>query len=95
MAPATFGDEDRWIIKRDAKDPNKIVYVNDKGEIVWEAPLTHLPTVEQKIPLKHHPHYAALQRAVDGWVWYTSNVGQLLPHFEDIEHGGSSVLHMG
>ena len=28
---------------------------------------------------------AALQRAVDGWAWYTSNVGQLLPHFEDIE----------
>ena len=26
-----------------------------------------------------------LQRAVDGWAWYTSNVGQLLPHFEDIE----------
>ena len=23
--------------------------------------------------------------AVDGWAWYTSNVGQLLPHFNDIE----------
>ena len=28
---------------------------------------------------------AALQRAVDGWAWYTSNVGQLLPNFNDIE----------
>ena len=85
VAPATFSDKDRWFIKRDSKDPNKIVYVNDKGEITWEAPLVHLPTVEQKLPLKYHPHYAALQRAVDGWAWYTSNVGQLLPHFEDIE----------
>ena len=85
VAPATFSDKDRWFIKRDTKDPNKIVYVNDKGEIAWEAPLPHLPTVEQKLPLKYHPHYAALQRAVDGWAWYTSNVGQLLPHFEDIE----------
>ena len=85
VAPATFSDKDHWFIKRDTKDPNKIVYVNDKGEITWEAPLPHLPTVEQKIPLKYHPHYAALQRAVDGWAWYTSNVGQLLPHFEDIE----------
>ena len=85
VAPATFSDKDRWFIKRDTKDPNKIVYVNDKGEIAWEAPRPHLPTVEQKLPLKYHPHYAALQRAVDGWAWYTSNVGQLLPHFEDIE----------
>ena len=85
MAPATFSDKDRWFIRRDTKDPNKTVYVNDKGETAWEAPIPHLPTVEQKLPLKHHPHYAALQRAVDGWAWYTSNVGQLLPHFEDIE----------
>ena len=85
VAPATFSDKDRWFIKRDTKDPNKIVYVNDKGETTWEAPLPHLPTVEQKLPLKYHSHYAALQRAVDGWAWYTSNVGQLLPHFEDIE----------
>ena len=41
--------------------------------------------MEQRLPLKYHPRYAALQRAVDGWAWYTSNVGQLLPHFEDIE----------
>ena len=85
VAPATFSDKDHWFIKRDTKDPNKIVYVNDKGEITWEAPLPHLPTVEQKLPLKYHPQYAALQRAVDGWAWYTSNVGQLLPHFDDIE----------
>ena len=26
VAPATFSDKDRWFIKRDTKDPNKIVY---------------------------------------------------------------------
>ena len=55
VAPATFSDKDRWFIKRDSKDPNKIVYVNDKGEITLEAPLVHLPTVEQKLPLKSSP----------------------------------------
>ena len=77
VAPATFSDKDRWFIKRDRFDPNKIVYVNQKGEVSWDIPLPKLATVEERIPIKHHPHYAALQRAVDGWAWYTSNVGQL------------------
>ena len=85
VAPATFSDKDRWIVKRDRHDPNKIVYVSQKGEVSWDIPLSKLSTVEERIPIKHHPHYAALQRAVDGWAWYTSNVGQLLPHFNDIE----------
>ena len=85
VAPATFSDKDRWFIKRDRSDPNKIVYVSQKGEVSWDIPLSKLATVEERIPIKHHPHYAALQRAVDGWAWYTSNVGQLLPHFNDIE----------
>ena len=45
-----------------------------KGEVSWDIPLSKLSTVEERIPVKHHPHYAALQRAVDGWAWYTSNV---------------------
>ena len=85
VAPATFSDKDRWFIKRDRHDPNKIVYVSQKGEVSWDVPLSKLATVEERLPIKHHPHYAALQRAVDGWAWYTSNVGQLLPHFNDIE----------
>ena len=85
VAPATFSDKDRWFIKRDRFDPNKIVYVSQKGEVSWDIPLSKLATVEERIPIKHHPHDAALQRAVDGWAWYTSNVGQLLPHFNDIE----------
>ena len=85
VAPATFSDKDRWFVKRDRHDPNKIVYVSQKGEVSWDIPLSKLSTVEERIPIKHHPHYAALQRAVDGWAWYTSNVGQLLPHFNDIE----------
>ena len=56
-----------------------------RGEVSWDIPLSKLATVEERIPIKHHPHYAALQRAVDGWAWYTSNVGQLLPNFNDIE----------
>ena len=40
---------------------------------------------KRRLPLKYYPHYATLQRAVDGWAWYTSNVGQLMPHFEEIE----------
>ena len=32
VAPATFSDKDRWFIKRDRIDPNKIIYVSDKGE---------------------------------------------------------------
>ena len=85
VAPATFSDKDRWFINRDRQDPNKIVYVSQKGEVSWDIPLSKLATVEERLPIKHHPHYAALQRAVDGWAWYTSNVGQLLPHFNDIE----------
>ena len=85
VAPATFSEKDRWFVKRDRHDPNKIVYVSQKGEVSWDIPLSKLSTVEERIPIKHHPHYAALQRAVDGWAWYTSNVGQLLPHFNDIE----------
>ena len=61
------------------------MYVNDKGEVSWDIPLSKLATIEERIPIKHHPHYAALQRAVDGWAWYTSNVGQLLPNFNDVE----------
>ena len=85
VAPATSSDKDRWFVKRDRHDPNKIVYVSQKGEVSWDMPLSKLSTVEERIPIKHHPHYAAVQRAVDGWAWYTSNVGQLLPHFNDIE----------
>ena len=81
VAPATFSEKDR----RDRTDPNKIVYVNQKGEVSWDIPLSKLATIEERIPIKHHPHYAALQQAVDGWAWYTSNVGQLLPNFNDIE----------
>ena len=104
VAPATFSDKDRWFIKRDRQDPNRIVYVSQKGEVSWDIPLSKLATVEERLPIKHHPHYAALQRAVDGWAWYTSNVGQLLRHFNDIEPeegeeplpqiGGAKYLHL-
>ena len=43
----------------------KIVYISQKGEVSWDVPLSKLATVEEHLPIKHHPHYAALQRAVD------------------------------
>ena len=58
---------------------------SDKEERFSGRCLFHLATIEERIPLKHHPQYAGLQRATDGWAWFTSNVGQLLPHFNDIE----------
>ena len=36
VAPATFTEKDRWFIKRDNKDPHKIVYVSGKGEVAWD-----------------------------------------------------------
>ena len=30
----------------------------------------------------------SLQRARDGWAWYTSNIGRLLPNYRDIEVEG-------
>ena len=65
----------------------KLSMLARKGKSLGTYLFQKLSTVEERIPIKHHPHYAALQRAVDGWAWYTSNVGQLLPHFNDIETG--------
>ena len=67
VAPATFSDKDRWFVKRDRQDPNKIVYVSQKGEVSWDIPLSKLSTVEERIPIKHHPHYAALPTR-GGWM---------------------------
>ena len=60
-------------------------YVSDKGEVSWAVPTPKLATIEERVPIKHHPQYAALPSAADGWAWFTSNVGQLLPSFHDIE----------
>ena len=77
VSTATFDGKSKWFIRRDKKDPTKVVYISDQGEISWDTPVSQLATVEEKLPLKYHPYFATLQRAVDGWAWYTSNVGQL------------------
>ena len=85
VAPATFNDKDRWFIKRDRHDPNELIYCIDKVEVSWGVPTPKLATIEERMPIKANPHYAALQRATDGWAWCTSNAGQLLPNFHNIE----------
>ena len=88
VSPATFNNNVRWFVRRDPKDPKKVVYVSEKREISWDVPLSQLGTVEEKLPTRFHPQYATLQRAVDGWAWFTSIVGKLLPNYEDIEVEG-------
>ena len=88
VSPATFDNNVRWYVRRDPKDPSKMVYVNEIGEVSWDAPISQLHTVEEKQPQWRHPQFITLQRAVDGWAWFTSNVGKLLPNFEDIDVEG-------
>ena len=63
VAPAISSDKDRWLIKRDCVDPNQIIYASDKGEVSWEVLTPKLAAIEERIPIKHHTQYAALQRA--------------------------------
>ena len=35
-----------------------------------------------------HPKFVSWQRARDGWAWYTSNIGRLLPNYRDIDVEG-------
>ena len=66
VAPATFSDKDRWFVKRDRSDPNKIVYVSQKGEVSWDIPLSKLATVEERLPIKHHHIMLYSGQLVDG-----------------------------
>ena len=47
-----------------------------------------MPTVEEKQHWDRHPKFVSLQRARDGWAWYTSNIGRLLPDYRDIDVDG-------
>ena len=79
---------ERWFLKRDVKNPDRLVYVSTKGEVSWDVPVDTLPTVEEKRHWDRHPKFVSLQRACDGWAWYTSNTGRLLPNYRDIEVEG-------
>ena len=74
----------KWFLKRDTKNPNQMIDVSTKGEVSWEMPVNTLPTVEEKQHWDRHPQFVSLQRARDGWAWYTSNIGRLLPDYRDI-----------
>ena len=65
-----------------------MVYVSTKGEVTWDIPVDSLPTVEKKQHTDRHPKSISLQRARDGWAWYTSNIGRLLPNYREIEVEG-------
>ena len=79
---------EQWFLKRDDKNPDRLVYVSTKGEVSWDVPVDKLPTVEEKQHWDRHPKFVSLQRARDGWAWYTSNVGRLLPNYRDIDVDG-------
>ena len=64
------------------------MYVSTKGEVSWDVPVDKLPTVEEKQHWDRHPKFVSLQRARDGWAWYTSNIGRLLPSYRDIDVDG-------
>ena len=55
---------DRWFLKRDIRNPNQMVYVSAKGEVI---PVESLPTVEEKQHWDRHLKFVSLQRARDGW----------------------------
>ena len=88
VAPAHMEKTERWFLKRDDKNPDRLVYVSTKGEVTWDVPVDSLPTVEEKQHWDRHPKFISLQRARDGWAWYTSNIGRLLPNYRDIEVEG-------
>ena len=88
VAPAHMEKTEQWFLKRDDKNPDRLVYVSTKGEVSWDVPTDRLPTVEEKQHWDRHPKFVSLQRARDGWAWYTSNIGRLLPNYRDIEVDG-------
>ena len=48
VAPAHMEKTERWFLKRDDKNPDRLVYVSTKGEVSWDVPVDKLPTVEEK-----------------------------------------------
>ena len=65
VAPAQMEKTERWFLKRDVKNPDRLVYVSTKGEVSWDVPVDSLPTVEEKQHWDRHPKFVSLQRARD------------------------------
>ena len=84
-SPAHMEKNTMWFLKRDPENKEKRVYMSDKGEVSWETPISNIPTVEEKEAWDRHPKFISLQRSRDGWAWFTSNIGRLLPAYDDIE----------
>ena len=97
VAPALMEKAEKWFLKRDTKNPNQMVYVSTKGEVSWDVPVDSLPTVKEKKHWDQPSEIHLFTRARDGWVWYTSNIGRLLPNYRDIEVEGEEerLPHLG
>ena len=67
VAPAHMETSEKWILKRDTKNPNQMVYVSTKGEVAWDVPVDTLPTAEEKQHGDRHPNLSPFNRpVVDG-----------------------------
>ena len=73
---------EKWFLKRDTKNPNQMVYVSTKGEVIWDIPVDSLPTVEEKKHWDRHPKFVSLQRARGLTVWNRSQHYQENIRFE-------------
>ena len=84
-SPAYMEKDTIWYLKRDPNDREKRVYMSDKDEVSWDIPISSIPTVEEREIWDRHPKFISLQRSRDGWAWFASNIGRLLPPYQDIE----------
>lgn len=62
------------------------VFVNQDGEIRWSTTTIDVPTVEVLHPSKRYDHPATenLKHTFEGWAWYSSNIGDILPPWNEI-----------
>ena len=78
-SPTHMEKDMQWFLKRDPMHPDKMIYINGKGDVAWQIPFYALPTIDEKQVWDRHPKFVALQRLRDGWAWYTSNIASFLP----------------
>ena len=50
-------------LKRDDKNPDRLVYVSTKGEVSWDVPVDKLPTVEEKRHWDRHPKFCVVTKS--------------------------------
>ena len=50
-----------------AHDHAAQLHMNNKGEVLWDIPVSGIPTVEEREIWDRHPKFISLQRSRDGW----------------------------